>query len=143
MVTEVDPFGVVLAVLKADPGVTAIAPAARVSSEFTSAPCVVLSDLTDTLSVFGPNSTRLGLQRWLGVAKAYGTDSPSGAIAARQLGSAVRAALHGKRYFRGTNNRYIVDISAPDMAGLERDPQTHHPHYDVTVDALGSREAFA
>lgn len=143
MVTEVDPFGAVLQLLRADTALTAIVPSARISSEFVApAPCIVVSDIDDTLRAYGPGSAQLGLQRWIGVAKVYGPDAATGAITARQAAGAARAALHGRRYM-GTNGRFLALVQAPTIAGLTRDPDTKLPHYDLAIEAVAGREAVA
>ncbi len=131
----------ILATLKADTGVTAIAAAANISSEFTSVPCVQLVDTATSMRPFGPGSGRLGLQRWIGVAKCYAGDSPTGAITARNLAGAVIDALDllGPKY--GTSDRYTAQIQASDMDGMERDPDTRYPHYDVVIEAVAATEA--
>lgn len=136
-----DPFGHVLAILKADAGILALVAAGNVSSEFTSTPCVWLSDLSSTNRPFGPNSGRLGLQGWAGVAKCYASDTATGAILARQIAGAVVDALDlkGPRY--GSSDRYIAQLQAPEMDGMERDPDTRYPHYDVVVNAIAAKEA--
>jgi hypothetical protein len=134
----------VLAALKADAAVLAIVGSAtRVSSEFTTAPCVVLSDLATSRRPFGPGSGRLGLQLWMGVARCYGVDSPTGAISARELAGTVSDALHGRGPTLGTSARYMARSYAAEVAGMARDPDTRQPHYDVSVQAYAATGATA
>jgi hypothetical protein len=138
-----DPYGVVLAAIKADTAVAAIA-STRVSSEMSSStPCVVLVDLASTRRPFGPQSGGLGLQAWTGVARCYGPDTPTGAITARQLAGAVSDALADKGRVNGTSGRVLVRTYAPELAGLDRDPDTRLPHYDVSITTYALREAVA
>ena len=144
----IDPFGVILARLRADTAVLAIVgSAAKVSSEFTSAPCVVLTDLASTRRPFGPGSGRLGMLGWTGVAKCYGSDTPTGAIQARQLGGEVSDALHDLGRYDGTSGRVVARTYAPEVAGLLREPPppagTHLPRYDVSITAYVIAEAVA
>jgi hypothetical protein len=130
----VDPFGVILAILRADSGVQAIA-GTRVSSEVSDTlPCVVLTDLTASRRPFGPGTGRLGMQWWVGVAKCYGADSPTGAIAARNLAGAVSDALHNHGPYSGSASRWMARSYAPEMDGMNRDPDTRWPEYDVAID---------
>ena len=136
----VDPFGVLLAILRADPGVAAIA-GTRVGSEATSPPCVVLVDLATTRRPFGPGSGGIGLQRWVGAARCYGPDSPTGAITARQLAGAVSDALHDHRPYRGTSSRLMHRGYAAEIDGMDRDPDVKWPMYAVAIDAVLAAEA--
>ena len=130
----IDPFGVVLAIVKADTAVQAIA-STRVSSEVSDTlPCVVIADLSANRRAFGQGSGRLGMQWWVGVAKCYGDDSPTGAITARNLAGAVSDALHNHGPYSGTNSRYMARAYAPEVDGMTRDPDTHWPQYDVAIE---------
>ena len=143
----VDPFGVILADLKANAALIAVVPAARISREYTSAPCVVLTDLATTRRPFGPGSGAVGLQLWLGIAKCYGPDDTTGRILARQVAGLVSDALHGKGHRTGTSNRHIVRSWAPDIDGTVREPQppvgTALPRYDVRIEAYAGAGAVA
>jgi len=137
-----DPFGVILAILRADPAVAAIA-GTKVGAEAATPPCVVLVDLASSRRPFGPGSGRLGMQLWIGVARCYGGDDPAGAIAARSLAGAVSDALHGHSSYAGTGGRWMARSYASEIAGMERDPDTHWPHYDVSVEGYLTANAIA
>lgn len=132
----IDPFGAVLAFIRDDSAVTAIA-STRVSSEVADTlPCVRLVDSVSSPTPFGPGSGRLGLISWSGIAQCYGDDSPTGAITARQLAAAVSDALHiiGTRHLSGS--RVQVKSSTPTLDGIDRDPDTKWPLYTVRIDAI-------
>ncbi len=131
----------VLAILKADTAILAIVAAANVSSEFTSTPCIVLTDLTSSGRPFGPGSGRMGLQRWFGNAKCYAGETPTGAITARQLAGAVVDALDLIRARYGTSDRFIAQMQAPELDGMVRDPDLRYPTYDVPIQAVAAKEA--
>jgi hypothetical protein len=135
-----DPYPAVLSALRADSAVVAIATQAKVSSTVQAPPCVRLIDNSSTRNPFGQGSGRLGLQLWIGFARCYGTDDPAGAILARQLASAVSDALHG-RIFPGST--FVFRAYAPDIEGLDRDPDTKWPYYDVRVEAYTAAFATA
>ena len=135
-----DGFGVILALIRADAGVAAIA-GTRIGAEAAAPPCVVLVDLASTARPYGPGSRLLGLQRFLGAARCYGEDSPTGAITARQLAGAVLDALDGHGIHVGTSSRLMLRSWAPTIDGLVRDPDTHWPQYDVAIDAVLAAEA--
>lgn len=137
-----DPFGTVLAILRADAAVAAIA-GTRVGSEAATPPSVVLVDEATSRRPFGPTSGRLGMQLWLGVARCYGSASPAGAISARALAGAVSDALHGLGPTTGTSSRWMARAYAPEIDGMERDPDTDWPHYDVRIEAYFAAEAVA
>ena len=137
----IDPFGLILATIRADSGVGAIA-SARVSSEAPSTlPAVWVKDTVTTRRPFG--NADLGLQAWTGVAECYGADNPTGAITARQLAGAVSDALHGKRGLRDSNDRFVFRAYAPEIDGMERDPDTRWPFYTVRIEAYLAAEAVA
>lgn len=139
----IDPFGLVLSLIRGDSGVQAIA-STRVSSEApTTLPAVQLVDLATSRRPFGPTSGNLGLQAWTGVAKCYGADNPTGAITARQLAGAVSDALHGRGVSKDATNRMLLRAYAPDIDGMDRDPDTRWPFYSVRVEAYLAAEAVA
>ena len=121
----IDPYGVVLAALRADSAVAAIA-GTRIGAEVGTLPCVVLVDLA---------STRIGRwgQYWTGVARCYAEDTPTGAITARQLAGAVSDALDDHDAYRGTSLRMMLKAWSPTIDGLDRDPDTRWPLYTVTI----------
>jgi hypothetical protein len=138
-----DPFGVILAILRADAGVAAIA-STRIGAEpADTLPCVVIGDLATTRRPFGSRSGNLGLQLWMGFARCYGADSPTGAINARALAGAVSDALHGHGATRGSSSRWMLRSYAADLDGLVRDPDTHWPYYDVRIDGYFAAGAVA
>jgi len=138
----VDPFGLILGVIRADAAVVAIA-STRVSSEVSDTlPCVVLTDSATTRHPFGPGSSGLGLQAWTGFAKCYGADDPTGAIAARNLAGAVSDSLHGRGVTRD-GSRLMLRAYAPDIDGIDRDPDTRWPLYTVRIEAYLAAEAVA
>lgn len=131
----IDPYGVILAALRADTDVAAIA-GTRIGAEMGTLPCVVLVDLA---------STRMGRwgQYWTGVARCYAQDTPIGAITARQLAGAVSDALDDHDAYRaGTAPaRLMLKSYAPTIDGMTRDPDTHYPQYDVVINATLAAEA--
>ena len=129
-----DPFGSVLAILRADAGVVAIA-GTKIGAEAAAPPCVVLVDSATTRRPFGPTSGNLGMQLWAGFARCYGADTPAGAISARALAGAVSDALHGHGPYTGTASRYMVRAYASEIDGMVRDPDTHWPEYVVRIEA--------
>jgi hypothetical protein len=139
----IDPFGVLLALLRADPDVLAIVPASRISSVPTSPPCVVLGGGGRTRRPFGPTSGNLGLQLWLGWARCYGPDDTTGTVTVGALAGAVSDALHGHGPYIGSGNRYMVRSYTPDIDEIERDPDTHWPSQDVRIEAHFAAEAVA
>jgi hypothetical protein len=126
-----DPFGAVVTLLRADTAVAAIV-STRVSSEVGTLPCVQIIDSATTRRPFGPGSASLGLQLWSGFARCYAADTPTGAVTARQLAAAVSDALHGIKARVGS--RYIARAWAPDIDGMERDPELRYPFYDVRLE---------
>lgn len=139
-----DPYGALVALLRGDSAVTAIA-GARVSSEAQAGPCVQLIDTVSTVRPFGPGSGRMGMQRWMGVARCWGTSSPTdvtGAITARQLAGAVVDALHNHRPTT-VGDRFVARVYAPDIDGVVRDPETRRPWYDVRIEAIAAAYAVA
>lgn len=139
----IDPFGIILATIRGDSGVQAIA-STRVSSEAPSTlPAVQLKDGPSTRRPFGATSGNLGLQAWTGFAECYAADNPTGAITARQLAGAVSDALHGLRGVRDASDRFIFRAYAPDIEAMERDPDTRWPFYTVRIEAYLAAEAVA
>lgn len=137
----IDPFGLILATIRGDSGVQAVA-STRVSSEApTTLPAVWLKDGPTTRRPFG--LADLGLQGWSGFAECYGADDPTGAITARQLAGAVSDALHGRRGIRDSSNRFIFRAYAPEIDAMERDPDTRWPFYTVRLEAYLGAEAIA
>jgi len=127
-----DPYGVVLAIIRADSDVASIA-GTKIGAEASEPPCVVLVDLATTRRPFGPGSGRLGMQYWSGAARCYGTDDPSGSILARALAGTVSDALHGHGPYQGTLTRFMARSYAPEVDGLDRDPDTNWPYYTVQI----------
>lgn len=125
-----DPYGAALVLIRDAPAVAAIVNG-RVSGSAQTPPSVQLIDNASTRRPFGIGSARLGLQYWQGFARCFGDDSPTGAILARQLAGAVSDAIHGVAV-RGTT--YIARAWAPDLEGINRDPDTRWPHYDVRLE---------
>lgn len=133
----IDPFGAVVTLLKADTAVTALV-STRVSSEIaTPLPCVQIIDNAAARRPFGPGSGRMGMQFWQGIARCWAADSPTGAIAARQLAGAVSDALHNHRPTT-VGTRYIARAYAPDIDGITRDPETRRPFYDVRLEVYAA-----
>ena len=133
--TVQDPFGAVLTIIKADPAVAAIT--TRVSSEVQAMPCVQLIDDSTTRRPFGVGSGRMGMQLWLGYARCWADDSPTGAIAARQLAGAVSDSLHNHRPTT-VGTRYLARAYASDIDGITRDPDTRRPFYDVRLEVYAA-----
>ena len=138
--TTIDPFGLILGILRADTGVTAIA-STRISSEPAVPPVIRLLDIDWSPSPFG--SARLGLQSWRGVARCVGADNPTGAITARQLAGAVVDALHDRGMTKDASDRLLLRSYTPNVDGMVRDPDTKQPYYDVPIEATVAREAIA
>lgn len=137
----IDPFGLILATIRSDTAVQAIA-STRVSSEAPSTlPAVWLKDGPTTRRPFGPTSGNLGLQSWTGFAECYAADTPTGAITARQLAAAVSDLMNGHGWIRDGSNRYMLRSYAFDIEGLERDPDTRWPFYTVRIEAYLAAEA--
>lgn len=137
----IDPFGTILGLLRANTAVAAIA-STRVTSEApTTLPGVQLVDLATSRRPFGPSSGNLGLQSWTGVARCYAADTPTGAIDARRLAGAVSDALHGRGWYRDSSNRYMLRAYAPEIDGMDRDPDTRWPFYTVRIEAYLAAEA--
>jgi hypothetical protein len=114
----------------------------RVSSEVQAMPCVQLIDLVSTVRPFGPGSGGTGLQRWIGVARCWSSDSPTGAIQSRQLAGEVQDAMD-QHWAAQVGTRFICRAYAPDIDGLTRDPDTHRPYYDVRVEAIAGAQPVA
>lgn len=137
----IDPFGLILATIRGNAGVQAIA-STRVSSEAPSTlPAVWLKDGPTSRRPFGPTSGNLGLQWWSGFAECYAADTPTGAITARSLAGAVSDALHGHGWIRDATSRYMLRSYAPDIEAIERDPDTRWPFYTVRIEAYLAAEA--
>lgn len=141
-----DPLGVILDRIKADPAVLAIVgSAAKVSTQFptTGVPCVVLGALSRTRRPFGPGSGRMDMQLGLYVAKCYAANDNTGDITASQLAGAVSDALHDVGPIRGSSQRLISKVYAPDLDGPTREPDNQYPRLDVRIDAYAATEAVA
>lgn len=140
-----DQFAAILALLRADPAVTALV-GARISAEVQAGPCVQVIDEVSTAWPFGVGSGRMGMQRWMGVCRCWGTSptptDATGAVTARQLAGAVLAALHNHRPTT-VGDRYVARVYAPDITGVVRDPDTRRPWYDVRVEAIAAAQAVA
>jgi hypothetical protein len=137
-----DPFGAVVTLLKADTAVAALV-GTRVSSEIGELmPCVEVIDSAATKRPFGPGSGRMGMQLWLGRARCWAADSPTGAITARQLAGAVSDAIHNQRPTT-VGTAYIARAYAPDIDGLDRDPATRRPYYDVPISVYAAADAVS
>lgn len=130
-----DPFGAVVTLLRADTAVAAIA-GTRVSSEVGALPCVQIIDNATSRRPFGPGSGTLGMQYWQGFARCYAADTPTGAIQARQLAAAVSDAMHGIK--ARVSSRYIARAWAADIDGMQRDPDTSYPFYDVRLEVYAA-----
>jgi hypothetical protein len=131
-----DPFGMVVSLLRASTPVTAIV-STRVSSEVMGMPCVQVIDTVSTTRPFGPGSGRMGMQLWMGVARCWADNTPTGAIQARQLAGAVADTLHNLRPTT-LGDRYIAKAYTPDIDGISRDPDTRRPFYDVRIEAYAA-----
>jgi hypothetical protein len=132
-----DPFGMVVSLLRASTPVTAIV-STRVSSEVMGMPCVQVIDQVSTTRPFGPGSGRMGMQLWMGVARCWAEKTPTGAIQARQLAGAVADTLHNLRPTT-LGDRYIAKAYTPDIDGINYDPDSHRPFYDVRIEAHASQ----
>ena len=136
-----DVFGTVLTIIKNDTAVAAIV-STRVSSEVQAVPCVQLIDNAASRYPFGPGSGRMRYQHWQGVARCWSADTPTGAIQARQLAGAVSDAIHNMRPVT-TGGKHIRVGYTPEVDGLERDPITHRPFYDVVINVKAATNAVA
>lgn len=122
-----DPYGSVLVLIRDDPTVSGIV-SQRVSSQAEAPPSVQLIENARTRRPFGAGSGRIGVQLAIYFARCFGPDSPTGAITAGQLAGAVSDALNGKAV---TGSTYLLRTWAPDLDGMNRDPDTKWPFVDV------------
>lgn len=137
----IDPFGAIVLMIRDAPAVAAIV-SGRVSANAEAPPSVQIVANASTRRPFGAGSGRLGLQLAIYFAKCYGPDSPAGGIQARQLAGAVSDALDGVGgVTMGT--RFIARAYAPDIEGMERDPDTHWPVCAVRIECYAATQAVA
>jgi hypothetical protein len=140
----IDPFGPILRILRADAATLAIVGTddTRISGNLPKQfPCVQLIDSATTRRPFGVGSAGLGLQLWTGYARCYGAkDTPrasaqsgSNVALARQLAGAASDALHQRNGQSGS--AFIVRAYAPDIEGVQFDPDLRIPFYDVRIEA--------
>lgn len=140
MTTIKDPFGAILILIRDDPTVAGIV-SGKVSDLVEDPPSVFIEDIDDSLTPFGTDSGRIGVQFWNGIARCYGTDDETGAILARQLAGAVAGVIHNHGPIRvGATQVYRMKA---DIAGRFRDPDTHWPYYDVRIEAYAATQAVA
>jgi hypothetical protein len=138
----VDPTGVLMDMVAGDAVVAGIV-SDRVRGEIKGAPPMVhVFQNAATMRPFGAGSGRIGMQLATYILRCYGADSNVGAIQARQLAGAVVDVLD---YHRATTigTKFIARVYAPDMGGLERDPVTKWPYFDVRADVYAAKEAVA
>ena len=137
----VDPYGPILALIRDASAVTAIV-GQRVGNEVEAPPSVQLIANATTRRPFGVSSGRLEMQLWIGIARCFGVDSTAGAILARQLAGAVSDALHGRSPTM-VGTKFIARAYAPDLDGVNRDPDLHWPYVDVRLEVHAAAQAVA
>lgn len=137
-----DPIGSVLVLIRDDPAVAAIV-GTKVSTIIDAGgpPFVQIIDNSATRRPFGSGSGRLGLQLALMFARCYGADTPAGGRQAKQLAGAVSDALHLRGSYLGST--FLLRSYAADIDGINRDPETKWPFYDVRLEVYAAAQAVA
>lgn len=139
----IDPFGLVLGLIRDDPTVAGIAGDRVSSRQGLEPPSIRLTDLVTTRRPFGPGSGRLGMLGWTGAAICYGPDAVTGDVTAYQLAAAVSDALHNHRPHTDASGRLTFAVYASDIDGVDRDPDTDWPMYTVPLYGIFAAEAVA
>ena len=142
-----DVYGAVVTLLRADTAIATIVGDVntKIGARITGPPAVKLIQNVTTLRPFGALSGWLGLQRAIYFARCFGvvTDAdPTGSILATQLAGAVVDALHNKTP-RTVGTAFLCRAYAPDIAGVERDPDKLWPYNDVRVEIIAGAQAVA
>lgn len=135
-----DPFGAVLVAIRDDPGVAALV-SDRVSANVEEPPAIRLQAGAPTsLAPFGPSSNNVGVQRWIGLAKCYAPNNPSGPQTARAIAGAVVDALHGL-HARRHGSGLLIRVWTPQVGEIQRDPDTEWPYHVVRIEAYAAAQA--
>jgi hypothetical protein len=142
-----DVYGALVTLLKADTAIAAIVGDVntKIGARITGPPAVKVIHNATTFRPFGAGSGWLRMQRAIYFARCFGvvTDAdPTGSILAYQLAGAVVDALHNK-VPRTVGTAFLCRAYAPDISGVEKDPDKLWPYNDVRVEIIADQQAVA